>query len=203
MKRVIFLLAVAAMVIAGCGGGGDEAFVATISTTSILAPTTAQAPSTTVAPGAITTTRRVTTTTVAAGPIEEVVATGTAAGGPWQLVVEPGGRAGLVCAELRGRFQFGGGVCNEASEQDFNGDDTLRYSIAGDGTFVIGVTRPAVAKVRVELRSAATIERATVAASFTTAARFVAVPLPAPSTIRSLTALDGGGRVLTTITVSP
>ena len=94
-------------------------------------------------------------------------------------------------------------MCNEASEQDFNGNDSLRYIVGGDGTFVIGVTRPGVAKVRMELRGAPTVERETVAASITTAVRFVALPLPAGAAIRSLVALDSRGAVVTTITVNP
>jgi hypothetical protein len=110
----------------------------------------------------------------------------------------------LVCAELRGPFQFGGGVCNEPSEQDFNGNDVLRYHAnAGDGTFLIGVSHPNVVKVRMELRNGASVERTTVAAPFTTATRFVALPTPVNATIRSLHALDSGGKVLTTIGINP
>jgi hypothetical protein len=140
-------------------------------------------------------------TTTTAG--EAVVDSGTRAGGAWQLVAEPGGGSGLVCAFLRGPFDAGGRVCNEASEQDANGNDTLRYSGAGDGRFIVGVSQPPVSRVRVELRDGSVVERATVAAPFTTAARFVALPLPSDSAVRSLTALDSGGTVLTRIVVNP
>lgn len=175
-------------------------------TTTAPAPTTTQAVATTVAPRVTTTTvsPRPTTppTTARGGPA--VVDSGSTPAGTWQLVAETGARAGVVCAVLRGPFQSGGGVCNEASEQDFNGDETLRYSAAaGDGAFVIAVSRPNVAKVRMEVRDGATVERATVAAPFTTAARFVALQRPAGATIRSLTALDSGGNVLTRITINP
>jgi hypothetical protein len=145
----------------------------------------------------------VTPPTTAAAPIPTVVDSGTVAGATWQLVAEPADATGLFCARLTGPFQFGGRVCNAASEQDFNGNDTLRYSTAGDGTFVIGVTRPDVATVRMELRGASAVERATVAAPFTAAARFVALPTTSGAILRSLTAVDGRGDRLTTITVNP
>lgn len=177
-------------------------------TTTAPAPTTSQAVASTVAPRVTTSTvaPRPTTppTTARSGPAVAVVDSGSTPGGRWQLVAETGARAGVVCAVLRGPFQSGGGVCNEASEQDFNGDETLRYSAAaGDGAFVIGVSRPNVATVRMEVRDGATVERSTVAAPFTTAARFVALQRPAGATIRSLTALDSGGNVLTRITINP
>ncbi|MGI8809881.1 MAG: hypothetical protein ACR2KK_18975 [Acidimicrobiales bacterium] len=204
MRRLIVTLSVAVLVIAGCGGDSDDdALVVTATTTTQAPTTTTEAPTTTTAPVRTTTTTTsrpaATSTTVA----EAVVASGSTAAGPWQLVAQPGGRAGLVCALLRGPFQFGGQVCNEASEQDANGNDTLRYSGAGDGSFFIGVSRPNVARVRMEVRGGSAVERATVAAPFTTAARFVALPLPAGATIRSLTALDSGGKVLTTFVINP
>lgn len=128
---------------------------------------------------------------------------GSTPAGSWQLIAQPGGRAGLVCAQLRGPFQFGGRVCNEASEQDANGNDTLRYSTAGDATFVIGVSRPNVARVRMAVRGGTTVERTTVTAPFTDSAGFVALPVPTGATIRSLTALDRSGVVLTTININP
>ena len=108
-----------------------------------------------------------------------------------------------MCAVLRGPFAFGGRVCNEATEQDFNGNTTLRYSGAGDGMFIIGISRPGVSKVRMEIGNGTVVERDTVSASFTTTARFVALPLPAGARLRSLTALDSAGTVLTTIRINP
>lgn len=94
-------------------------------------------------------------------------------------------------------------MCNEASEQDFNGDDTLRYSGVLGEPFVIGVALPTVAEVRAELAGGIVVERATVTAPFTTAARFVALPLPAEAGIRYLIALDSAGRELTRIPINP
>ncbi|MGH9226990.1 MAG: hypothetical protein ACRD2W_25140 [Acidimicrobiales bacterium] len=65
------------------------------------------------------------------------------------------------------------------------------------------MTRPNVARVRVELRGATVVDRETVAASFTTVGRFPAVPLPAGAPIRTLAALDSRGTVLTAFTVNP
>ena len=187
---------VTAIMAVGCAGGGTE----TVAPTTTAAPPTAAPATTTAAP---TTTAAVPSTTVPARPVPTVVDSGTSAGGTWQLVAEPPDATGLLCARLVGAFQIGGRVCNEASEQDFNGNDILRYSTAGDGTFVIGVTRPDVATVRMELRGASAVERATVAAPFTSAARFVALPAGSGAILRSLTAVDGRGNRLTTITVNP
>lgn len=225
MRRILgsraATIAVAALLgLSACSGDGDARSVGpvptgpstTVEQTTTTAPsqatstTSVRSPSTTrpsTAPAPSTTRPAATPTTAAGAPAEAVVDSGTTSGGPWQLVAQSGGRAGLVCAELRVSSQSGGRVCNEASEQDFNGDDTLRYSGAGNGTFFIGVARPNVARVRMDVRGGTSVERATVAAPFTTAARFVALPLPAGATIRSLTALDSGGNVLTTISINP
>lgn len=148
--------------------------------------------------GSTSTAPSTTTTQVIA---EEVVDRGTGVSGPWQLIAS--GDGSLLCAELRGSLGPDGRACNSATEQDANGNETLRYSTAGDGAFVVAVSLPAVRQVRADLRGAPTVERATVTASFTSAARFVALPLPAGAVIRALTALDAGGRVLTRITVNP
>lgn len=80
----------------------------------------------------------------------------------------------------------------------------VRYDAnAGDGMFLIGVSHPNVVKLRMQLRDGASVERTTVAAPFPTAARFVALPTPVNATIRSLHALDSGGKVLTTIGINP
>lgn len=207
-------VAFAALVaLSACSGGGDARSVGPVPTGP---STTVEQTTTTAAPQSTSTTVRVTgttrppttrpaapSTTVSGQPSEAVVDSGTASTGAWQLVAQTGGRPGLVCVELRGAFQFGGRVCSEASEQDANGNEILRYSGAGDGSFFIGVTRRDVAGVRMEVRGGSTVERATVAAPFTTAARFVALPLQPGATIRSLTALDSGGNQLTMISINP
>lgn len=212
--RASTMAVVGLLALSACASG-DPKSVGPVPT----APSTTLEPTTTTAPTptstlavASTVATRVTTSTVAprpttpparSGPGVAVVDSGSTPAGTWQLVAETGARAGVVCAVLLGPFQSGGGVCNEPSEQDFNGDETLRYSAAaGDGAFVIGVSRPNVATVRMEVQDGATVERATVAAPFTTAARFVALQRPAGATIRSLTALDSGGNVLTRITIN-
>ena len=150
--------------------------------------------------GAVATTVAPSSTTAVSGPA--VVDSGTSQAGAWQLVAERGER-GLLCSRLRVRSEDAGRVCNEASEQDFNGNDTLRYSGTPGEPFVIGVGLPAVAKVRAELVGGVVAERATVAAPFTTAARFLALPLPADARIRYLVALDSAGRELTRIPINP
>jgi len=54
-----------------------------------------------------------------------------------------------------------------------------------------------------EIGNGTVVERDTVSAPFTTTARFVALPLPAGARLRSLTALDRAGTVLTTIRINP
>lgn len=111
---------------------------------------------------------------------------------------------GLLCSVLRVNGTAAGQVCNEGSEQDFNGDATLRYSaVADEPTVVLGVTAPSVAKVRIDLHGGTAVERAPVAASFTTAGRFVMLTLPAGAAIRTISALDADGRALTTFSISP
>lgn len=186
MKRLILLIGLS-MIAGGCRGDAADQAAVVISTPTTVTPAT-DTPSTIAPPTAV----------------EALVDSGSTSSGHWQLVAQSGARAGVVCVELRGPFQFGGGVCSEPSEQDFNGNDLLRYhASAGDGTFLIGVSGPNVAKVRMELRSGATVERTTVAAPFTTTARFVALPTPVNATIRSLHALDSEGTVLTTIGINP
>lgn len=212
MRRLLSILAVPLLAMTACGDGPrDLGAVATTVAPSSTSPSTSTSTSistTTTTPARTTTTARTnttaraqqTTTPTASGPA--VVDSGTSQAGAWQLVAERGER-GLLCARLRVRSQDAGGVCNEASEQDFNGNDTLRYSGALGEPFVIGVGLPTVARVRAELVGGVVVERATVAAPFTTAARFVALPLPANAGIRHLVALDSGGRELTRIPINP
>lgn len=196
MLRLLLLALAAGTLASGCGDSGRAGGFA--SAPSTTRPQSAEGPGTTISPVTVGP-----STTRPTREAEAIVDRGTLPGGAWQLLAQSGPRPDTLCAELRGPFQIGGRVCNEASEQDFNGNDVLRYSVGGDGTFVIGVTRPNVAKVRMELRGAPTVERETVAASITTAGKFVALPLPAGAVIRSLAALDSRGAVVTTININP
>ena len=197
MRRRLLAAALGAALYTACGDGASDGAVGSASTASVPAPATTVAPSTTSTNAAV----RGATTTTRLARAEEVVDSGTGGSGFWQLIAARDGS--LLCAELRGPAGPAGRACNSATEQDANGNETLRYSTAGDGAFVVGVGLPSVIRVRAELRDAATVERATVAASFTSAARFVALVLPAGAVIRALTALDAGGRVLTRITINP
>ncbi len=192
VMRRLLILAVAVLATTACGDGPRD--VGAVATTVALTrtPTSTSTPTTTMP--------RRTTTTAASAPA--VVDSGTSRPGAWQLAAERGER-GLLCAQLRVRSRDAGRVCNEGSEQDFNGNDTLRYALAPGEPFVIGVALPAVARVRAELVGGVVAERATVAAPFTTAARFVALPLPAEVGIRYLVGLDSAGRELTRITINP
>ncbi len=108
----------------------------------------------------------------------------------------------MLCVALRVDGRDQGHVCSEPSEQDFNGDDILRYAGAGDGTFVVGVGASGVERVRAELRDGTIVERATVGASFA-GSRFVALPLPANSVILTLVALGSNDQVLTRFALNP
>lgn len=203
MRRLVLCLAVAVLATTACGDGPrDLGAVATTGAPSSTSTTAATSPTSTTTVGRTTTTTRTPPTTTTAAPAPAVVDSGTSQAGAWQLVAERGER-GLLCSHLRVGSQDAGRVCNEASESDFNGNDTLRYSGLHGEPFVIGVALPAVAKVRAELVGGVVAERATVAAPFTTAARFVALPLPADAGIRYLVALDSAGRQLTRIPINP
>lgn len=109
---------------------------------------------------------------------------------------------GLLCSVLRVGGRSLGQVCSQASEQDFNGDGTLRFSLVADGAGVIvGVTAPEVALVRVISRDGGSVERPTTPASFSAEARFVMLVSTAP--IRVISALAADGRILTTFTLNP
>lgn len=197
MRRLLAILTPLLLLAAGCGDGSTEGAVGTASTTTAPAPTTTVGA--TRSPTTSPTTAPVRSTTPT--PAEEVVDSGTSAAGAWRLVaVRDGSR---MCAELRLASQPAGRACNAATEQDFNGNETLRYSTAADGAFVVGVSASTVSRVRAEVRDGAPVERATVGASFATNARFVALPLGPGAVIRALIALDAGGRALTRITVNP
>lgn len=134
-----------------------------------------------------------------AGP--EVVDSGSAPAGEWQLLAERQ-PSGLLCAVLKVGGRDEGLVCNAPSEQDFNGDDVLRYSSFGDGTFVVGISASGVDKVRARLGDGTIVERATVEAPFA-GSRFVALPLPAQSVVLTLVALGDNGQVFTSFSLNP
>jgi hypothetical protein len=110
------------------------------------------------------------------------LAQGTAQGVAWTLVLKPGNP---VCLELQGRAgAVGSIVCDEETEQDFTGDQRLRFSLGGVNEsevprFAFGFTVPEVTRVRVELASGAAPEETTKSSSAVPGRRFFAVPLPA------------------------
>jgi hypothetical protein len=108
------------------------------------------------------------------------LAQGTAQGLAWKLVLKPGNP---VCLELQaGPGSAGSIVCDEESEQDFNGDQRLRFSLGGVNEsevprFAFGFTVPEVTRVRVELASGAAPEETTKSSSAVPNRRFFVVPL--------------------------
>jgi hypothetical protein len=122
----------------------------------------------------------------------------------WKLVLKPGDP---VCAELKTAAGEGGtAVCDSASEQDFNGDERMRYAFATLGNedgpkFVIGVTHPAVAKVVVNYPSGKAPEAATRALPAASGRRFFAVYLipeepELASEIQAIRGLDQTGKTV-------
>lgn len=204
MRRLATIMTLsAALATWACGAsGGDEPTAVSTSTTEAVrnVSTTIQ-PSETTDKAAAVGSRRSTTTEPASTALEsssaetEVVDSGRSPTGEWQLVAERQA-GGLLCAVLKVDGRDQGQVCNEASEQDSNGDEVLRYSVLGDGAFVVGVSASGVDSVRAELRDGTMVERATVEASFA-GSRFVVLPLPAQSVISTLVALGDNGQVFT------
>jgi hypothetical protein len=193
MRRILIIVTMAALATTACGsgGGGDETVASSVTTTVVASPTTMVRLSPT------------TTTTAELRPAEAVVASGTSPSGAWQLLARREA-TGALCALVRVQRQDAGPmVCNEASEMDSSGNATLRYAVVGDGRFLVAVGIPGVARVRVDLRNATSVEEATATPPFTSAARFAALPLPAGSVIRAIVALDDSGRELTRIPVNP
>jgi hypothetical protein len=179
-RRLLTLILVLAWTVTACTRSGGERAV----------PGPAPTPPTTVP-----------TTTTVVRLNEQVVDSGTSPAGAWQLMAyaEP---KGVACAGVRvERRDAGPRVCNQPTEQDASGDNTLRYG-AGE-SFVVAVTLPAVRKVQAQLRDGTMVERATVVAPFSSTARFAALYLPPGAVIRSLVALDAAGRRLTSITINP
>ena len=135
-------------------------------------------------------------------PVREDVVSGTFGGGPWTLAASRDAN-GLVCGHLRLGTSERATVCDEAGEQDANGDDTLRYTVTPDPDgFVLAVGASGVAKVRVELAAGEVIEQETVSPSFT-GKQLVAISVPPAPVIRTIAAVGGGGQVLTRFTINP
>ena len=132
-------------------------------------------------------------------PAEEVVATGRTGAATWTLTARRSD-TGLVCALLRVAGSDTGQVCQSPTEEDFNGDDTLRYGVEG-GSFLIGIGVSGVDKVRVQLTTGAIVEATGAPASFTSA-RFVALPLPSGGVIGHVDALSASGTALTSFTLN-
>jgi len=94
-------------------------------------------------------------------------------------------------------------VCNEKSEQDFNGDDDLRYAFGGLNPeqvpkFVIGITAEDVARVVINLADGPSPEVETLASSDSPNHRFFVVVLetePAQH-ILAVRGLDAAGKTV-------
>jgi len=119
----------------------------------------------------------------------------------WQLVAQPGNPA---CVQLRrtdgvGDFM----VCDEQSEQDFNGDERLRYAFGGLNDeqlpkFVIGITAADVARVEINVPEGQSPAGDTVASAQVPDRRFFVVELdPEPAQhVLAVRGLDGAGRTV-------
>lgn len=125
----------------------------------------------------------------------------TGTGIEYNLVLVPGDP---VCVQLRqtnGEGDFM--LCDEPSEQDFNGDRSLRYAFGGLNPeqvpkFVIGITAEEVARVEINLAEG---ESPAVATEFSPAApdrRFFVVMLnPEPAQhVLAVRGLDAAGRTV-------
>ncbi|HEX2053966.1 MAG TPA: hypothetical protein VHJ78_09620 [Actinomycetota bacterium] len=126
----------------------------------------------------------------------------------WQLRVQTGRP---VCVQLRRTDQAGDFlVCDEDSEQDFNGDERLRYAFGGLNPdqvpkFVIGITDPAVRKVRIDLPEGTSPEVDTVASSQVRDRRFFVVELPSEPAqeVQAVRGLDAQGRTVAGFRLGP
>lgn len=131
-----------------------------------------------------------------------LLAEGSAAPGlQYQLKLVPGDP---VCVQLRrvedvGDFM----VCDERSEQDFNGDDDLRYAFGGLNPeqvpkFVIGITDDRVASVLIDLADGQSPKVATLASPEAPDLRFFVVMLnpEPPQHVQAVRGLDAGGRTV-------
>jgi hypothetical protein len=119
----------------------------------------------------------------------------------YQLRLVPGDP---VCAQLR-RLEEAGDfmVCDENSEQDFNGDDDLRYAFGGLNPeqvpkFVIGITDEKVARVVVNLAEGPSPEVATLSSTEAPDLRFFVVMLnpDPPQHVQAVRGLDARGKTV-------
>ncbi|MDQ4149793.1 MAG: hypothetical protein M3164_07395 [Actinomycetota bacterium] len=125
---------------------------------------------------------------------------GRAEGVGWRLVLRPGNPA---CLELQPTRGTGGSiVCDEESEQDFNGDERLRFIFGGVNEvqvpkFVFGFAVTEVARVRVDLASGESPGVATSSSPPLRGKRFFVVPLdPEPaSEIEAVRGLNQAGAI--------
>jgi hypothetical protein len=131
-----------------------------------------------------------------------VLSEGTTANGmDYRLVVVPGDP---VCVQLRRMDEVGDFMlCDEDSEQDFNGDDRLRYAFGGLNPeqvpkFIIGITAEDVARVVINLPDGESPAVTTEESSEAPGRRFFVVMLnPEPAQeIQAIRGLDSAGKTV-------
>ena len=140
----------------------------------------------------------------AATPTADPLTLAQGSGGPgleYELKLVPGDP---VCVQLR-RLEEAGDfmICDENSEQDFNGDDDLRYAFGGLNPeqvpkFVIGITDEKVARVVVNLAEGPSPEVATLSSTGVPDRRFFVVMLnpDPPQHVQAVRGLDAGGKTV-------
>jgi hypothetical protein len=136
------------------------------------------------------------------------LAEGTSEGVAWKLVLKPGTP---VCVELQSADGAAGTVvCDENSEQDFNGDERMRFAFGGVNPeqlpkFVVGITVPEVTRVIVNLPEGEPPGSDTKPSSAAPNRRFFAVPLdPEPAQeVLAVRGLDAQGRTVAGFRIGP
>lgn len=136
------------------------------------------------------------------------LAEGTFEGVAWKLVVKPGTP---VCVELQNAAgEAGMTVCDENNEQDFNGDDRMRYAFGGVNPeqlpkFVVGITAPEVARVVVNVPEGESPGADTASSTAAPDRRFFVVPLdPEPAQhVEAVRGLDAQGRTVAGFSLGP
>lgn len=126
----------------------------------------------------------------------------------WIYTIQPGDP---VCAQLRRTNDVGDlMVCDEDSEQDFTGDEELRYLFGGLNDeqvpkFVIGITEPGVEKVAISLPEGDSPEVDTLESPAAPEKRFFVVQLnPEPAQeVLAIRGLDGEGRTVAGFRLGP
>lgn len=126
----------------------------------------------------------------------------------WSLVVQPGDP---VCVQLRRTDDVGDFlVCDEASEQDFNGNRDLRYMFGGLNEeqlpkFVVGITDPKVARVEVNVPEGESPAAGTLESAAAPGRRFFVVELPPEPAqhVLAIRGLDGEGRTVAGFRLDP